>query len=309
MEHNARDNFHLIWMIAIIVCAFLGAFSAIFASCSRVSDDGAAQAAVLPAATPTPYAAGTVTDTAASGEPAAGQDSAPADTAQPSETPEAEEATPEPTPTPIPEGVVLESTIDMGQSYVDRFVVLGDSTSYGLAAYNVLPNAQVWVTADASLPLYSQSYANINYYTAGGSMQQMSIDAAIAQRQPEFLLISLGIDSVASMTEEDFKQEYTDLITRIQAASPNTRIICQSIFPVINDQVTGALKNDRLNTADGWIIGVAAETGVKYLDSREALADDDGNLKEEYTNGDGIHLNEEAFRQVIQYIRTHGYLT
>ena len=302
MEHSPRDSFHLIWMIAIIFCAVAGLFSAIFASCSR---GGASPGKTAITAAATPALAGTVT--AASGEPAA---ETPVPAAEETQVPDETlpEETPEPTPTPIPEGVVLESTTDMGQSYIDRFVVLGDSTTYGLAAYSILPNAQVWVTGDASLPLYTQSYANINFYSSNGSMQQMNIDAAVSQRQPEFLLISLGLDSVATMEEEDFKAEYTDLVTRVHELSPNTKIICQSIYPVIDDQVSGALKNNRLSTANGWIIGVAAATGNRYLDVQEVLTDDSGNLRQDYTNGDGIHLNEDAFDQVIQYIRTHGYL-
>ena len=66
-------------------------------------------------------------------------------TPEPTEIP-----TTEPTPEPTPPPTVLGQTEDMGQDYIDRFVFLGDSTTYGLAYYDVLPHTQVWTPASGT---------------------------------------------------------------------------------------------------------------------------------------------------------------
>lgn len=46
--------------------------------------------------------------------------------------------TAEPTPELTPPLTILRETADMGQDFIDRFVFLGDSTTYGLAYYVVI---------------------------------------------------------------------------------------------------------------------------------------------------------------------------
>ena len=37
------------------------------------------------------------------------------------------------------------------------------------------------------------------------------------------------------------------------------------------------------------------------------LKAEDGSLREDYGNGDGIHLNADGFNAVLNYLRTHAY--
>ena len=52
---------------------------------------------------------------------------------------------------------------------------------------------------------------------------------------------------------------------------------------------------------------MAEATGCKYTDSASVLKAEDGSLREDYGNGDGIHLNADGFNAVLQYLRTHAY--
>ena len=92
-------------------------------------------------------------------------------------------------------------------------------------------------------------------------------------------------------------------------ASPTTRIICNSIYPVENDyQYIDQISNEKIDTANGWILDVAEATGTRYADSCSVLKAEDGSLREDYGNGDGIHLNADGYNAVLQYLRTHAYL-
>ena len=84
-------------------------------------------------------------------------------------------------------------------------------------------------------------------------------------------------------------------------------IILQSIFPVTKDysdnhRITNAII-DRMN---GWVRDIASDCGVKFLDTQTILKDENGAQKEEYGEDDGIHMNSEAYKAILEYIRTHS---
>jgi len=203
----------------------------------------------------------------------------------------------------------LAETADMGQAYVDSMVFLGDSTTYGLKYYGMLSGGsdtmQVWTPTSGTLTLSYQSVATIYYPETG---EEIPIREAAARKQPEYLVITLGVNGVSFMDEAYFKSEYTALVRGIQQASPNTKIILQSIFPVASDyQYISSINNVKIAAANQWVIEIAEETGTKYLATSSALIGSDGFLPGDYQNGDGLHLNPTSFSIVLNYIRTHGY--
>lgn len=224
-----------------------------------------------------------------------------------SEAPPTAEPTAAPTPEPTPPPTVLGQTEDRGEDYIDRFVFLGDSTTYGMAYYDVLPHSQIWTPASGTLTISNWAVESIEYYDEQGNTQSLSIADAAAKRQPEYMLITLGLNGISFLDEAGFKEYYTSLVQAVQAASPGTKIICNSIYPVIGSEVSADIGNDRIRTANVWIQDVAAGTGTRYLNTHEALTDLNGDLRDEYCNGDGIHLTPKGFDVVLQTIRTHGY--
>ncbi|MCF0138081.1 MAG: hypothetical protein HUJ66_06945 [Oscillospiraceae bacterium] len=217
------------------------------------------------------------------------------------------EPVPEETPAPVP--VWLPLTDDAGQEYIDRLIFIGDSTTYGLKAYSVLSGGteteQVWTPTSGTLALFNQSIATIVYPKTG---EEILIVDAVADAQPEYLVLTIGVNGVAMMDEESFKREYIDLIQRIQAASPDTKIICNSIYPVeaSYEAKDNGINNAKINNANIWILDIAEATGTHYADSASVLRAADGCLDPQFGNGDGIHLCAEGFNRVLNYLRTHA---
>ena len=122
------------------------------------------------------------------------------------------------------------------------------------------------------------------------------------------MLITLGVNGVSFMDEEYFITEYTNLVLAVKEASPNTKIILNSIYPVsASYPVSNGITNEKIDAANVWIERIANSTGIKYLDSESVLKGSDGYLPESYNNGDGLHLNADSFALVMKYLRTHGY--
>ena len=208
-------------------------------------------------------------------------------------------------------GARLGQTADAGHEYLDKFVFLGDSTTYGIGYYYrqgytaLCPPSQVWTPASGTLTL---SYYDIATIVYPPTKEEISIKEAVTRAQPEYMMITLGVNGISFMDEDWFIRDYTALVRMIREVSPDTKIILNSIYPIAASyQYQNSINNTKIRAANGWIERVAADTGARFLNSFECLVGADGWLPESSQNGDGLHLNGEAFTTVMQYIRTHAY--
>ena len=205
---------------------------------------------------------------------------------------------------------VLGETADAGIAYQDKIVFLGDSTTYSLLYYGKLSGGkesmQIWTPKSRTLALDLALTTTILYPE---TEEEISIEEAARRKQPEIMVITLGVNGVSYMhdKEEYFISVYTKLVNKIKNASPDTKIILQSIYPVARSwEKTKSINNERIRAANEWVQQVAEDCGIYYLDTISVLADEEGYLPEAYQNGDGIHLNADSCGIVLDYIRTHA---
>ena len=214
----------------------------------------------------------------------------------------------ESTPPPVDDGVTLPLTADAGIAYQDKIIFVGDSLTAHLINRGVLTGGtdtkQVWRCENNMMNLNSEVTAAKIIYPGTG--EKMTVAEAAARAKPEIMIITLGTDwGVSYLSEAEFKACYTALVKAIQKASPKTKIILQSIFPVTAGCT--ALDNTKIDTANTWVKAVAAENGCYYLDTQSILKDERNCLKENYCNSsDGIHMGKEAYVAILEYIRTHA---
>lgn len=206
------------------------------------------------------------------------------------------------------ETVILPQTEDAGLAYQDSLVFVGDSLTAHLVNRGVLTGGQdtkqVWRSESNMINLNSEvTSAKIILPSTG---EKMTIAEAAGVAKPPILIITLGTDwGVSYLSEREFKDCYSKLVREIQAASPETVVILQSIFPVTADCAN--LDNDKIDRANTWVQAIAAENGCRYLDTQSILKDTNNCLKKEYCNSnDGIHLTKGAYEAILTYIRTHA---
>lgn len=200
----------------------------------------------------------------------------------------------------------LAETPDMGQEYVERIIFVGDSTTYGYTTIG-MPYYRIWTADSHTMSIYEQSYVYV--VTGKYPAKYMTLREAAAYYQPDMLVITLGMRWISMMNEELFKSEYTDLVTGLQAASPNTKIILNSIYPVAAhlDRTQLDITNEMIDETNSWVRDVAEATGVRYLDSNSCLRGENGFMVGSYAIKDGLHLNPTGLQLVLDYIRTHAY--
>ena len=207
---------------------------------------------------------------------------------------------------------------DRGQGYLDGFIFFGESTTYHLKNRGVLRGGrdtlQVWGpdsgTVNLSPAIASQK---IRYPDTG---ELLTVAEAAARKKPDYLVLTFGLNGAVQNVRrgKDYYQScYRLLLEAIRDASPDTRLLLQSCFPVAknmdvtNYSVTARQLNELIDTLNGWVLELAEEEGIPYLNTAEALKDEEGWLRDELQSGDGHHLTRDAYLEILHYIRTHGY--
>ena len=217
-----------------------------------------------------------------------------------------------------PQSALLRTTEDLGAEYLDSFIFFGESTTYHLKSRGVLKGGvntkQVWAPPSGTVNLdFTTKDIKIVFPETN---ELMTVADAASVSRPDYLVMTFGLNGAVqkvSKGEKQFKKTYLLLIDSIREASPKTKIILQSAFPVAsnmdmrNYSVDASTLNRYINIINDWTLELASEEGLRYLNTAETLKDNNGFLKLDYQCGDGHHLTTEAYRKILTYIRTHGY--
>lgn len=124
--------------------------------------------------------------------------------------------------------------------------------------------------------------------------------------KPEKIFLLIGINDVShGHTVNVLAQRYERLVKKIREESPETRLYLQSVMPVNNSfkrykNLFG--KENTIKAFNRRIKEIASENGATYVDLWPFLADNEGNLRREFTN-DGLHLNGRGYRVWTEGIR------
>ena len=214
------------------------------------------------------------------------------------------------TPVNYDSPALLPRTEDAGQSYIDNITFLCDSPFYWLKLYGLLSDGydtiQVWTGPEGTMTL--GFLRGFEIYDPIDDVLR-TISDAVAAHRPPVIMITVGINGVALWDEAEFKGEYVWLIDEIRAASPETEIILQSILPIAPSYAHwGMITNASITAANAWILQVAEECGLHYLDTFSVLVGEDGNIRPDLVRDDGLHANDEGLKLALEYIRTHAYI-
>ena len=228
------------------------------------------------------------------------------------EAPKQEPKIPDSIPTVYDEKLLSSAALPEGtapEDYIDRLIFFGDSTTYGMKPYKVFgtrDTKQVWTPTSGTLALFR---ATTDLIYDPNTDTELSLADICAAEKPEYLVMTLGVNGIAFMDETYFKTEYQNVINTILKASPDTKLILQSMYPVARSyENQTSINNEKIQAGNQWIVEIAAAYGLPYLNTYSALVGADGYLPENYQNGDGMHFNEVSFAVVIDYVRSHPYL-
>ena len=189
-------------------------------------------------------------------------------------------------------------------SYFSDAAFLGDSLTQGMQLYDTgLPNAHFCAYKGVG------PNAVVNNTTCRRADGEKEVPMeALASQQPRALYILLGTNVLTADSDyTSFLTYYRLMLDMISQALPNTKIYVQSITPVRPEvrKKSPGLYKERLCEITDALSAIALEKGCTFLNLWEALADENGDLIEEYAQPDGYHLLPAGYDAWVDYLCTH----
>ncbi len=199
----------------------------------------------------------------------------------------------------------------LNESALSHCTFFGDSTTYGLHRFNVhndgrfgenyytLQDSQIWTPADGTFYL-----GNVIKASVAINGKTFSLSDACSIHKPQKLILTVGINGLATWTKDTFLSCYQKLLTIIKNASPDTEVYLQSVYPISPkaQEKLPQFTNEKIKQLNVWIQELAEENRLTYFDTASVLCDENGNLKDAYHNGDGLHLSSAGFNEMLRYV-------
>lgn len=120
----------------------------------------------------------------------------------------------------------------------------------------------------------------------------------ITSGKPAKIFLLCGVNDIShEIPADSVAMGVIDLVKRIKAESPDTRIYLQSLLPINNTfgrykRMIG--KEDVVRDVNKYLAAKAPELGVTWINLYPLFVDKDRNLRDELT-ADGLHLRPEGY--------------
>ena len=137
----------------------------------------------------------------------------------------------------------------------------------------------------------------------------------IINLQPSKLFISIGINDIAKNIPIHLTaQNICSSVKLMKKGSPETKIFVHSILPTnsINRQNRNEIvahynKNDKVLEINAALKKISTEIDFTFIDLSSLFQDDDKNLKIEFANQDGLHLNGMGYEIWASYLNENYF--
>lgn len=196
------------------------------------------------------------------------------------------------------------ATLQAEEDILDHVVFFGDSTTAHLAVRGGIPEERVW--SGAGNTVLFETVNRTKCVHLEDENLDLSLAEAVALKKPEILVITLGVSGGAGfLPREKFVEIYREMLESVKAASPDTRIVVQSILPLSDKSVNHYQKLTRESVVEAncWISELCMEMGIPYVDTHSKLVDETGYLRILYQNDEYMHLTRAAYAVVLDSIR------
>lgn len=187
-----------------------------------------------------------------------------------------------------------------GEFYLGETVFIGDSRTNGLLTYHYLPPEQVFaIDGSTQKSIREQEFIQLE---PNGPF--LSVEDAVKERQPHRILIAFGVNAIPLMSEKEFMEEFELLIDELTAASPNSKIVIQSILPVSwwKHETMQYLTNENIDHFNDLLEQYCEENKYTFFDVSDEFKGEDGSLDSQYDAGDGLHFNQAFYQKYIQLL-------
>lgn len=175
---------------------------------------------------------------------------------------------------------------DEERGFIDSSVFVGDSICRGFSEYRVVSKKCVYARGS----LAARSFFDYTMYMGD---EEVDFATVLERRKPQFVFLSMGMNDINLTDEETFCENYRTVIDAALQEDGTQVYVC-AITP-INSTFSSNYHIDCYNLKLQAFIGENYAGRVHFVDFAKHLKDADGNLKDCFNGGDGIHLAPYAY--------------
>lgn len=198
------------------------------------------------------------------------------------------------------ENVILKDNGNKGRGYLNNCVFLGDSRTVAMVSFACVNDDD----ALAQIGISHMQYRRNQFTNNAG--KQYTLQSYLASHQKPVIYVSLGVNGMNGISEDDYEKSYTELVDYIVEAAPNSAVVLMSIWPVNdNGSYSKTVQNSWISKYNDFLYRLAKEKKLYFLNINEILTSSNGQIKSEYDAGDGLHYNKNAYDAIMKYIISH----
>lgn len=185
---------------------------------------------------------------------------------------------------------------DEDNDFLSRCVFVGDSICSGLKVYDILPAEQVVAQGNIAV----RNIFDFTFIVDGG---EQSLLSALVELKPEYVVFSMGMNDVNITSQDEYVQNYNDLLAMTESFLPDAKLIVLSITPIDRTSTFTANENiDSFNKALELDFSENEDNKWLYVDITGELKNSANALKTKYSSGDGIHLAPDAYYAILSQL-------
>jgi lysophospholipase L1-like esterase len=126
----------------------------------------------------------------------------------------------------------------------------------------------------------------------------------ITRRHPAKLFVQIGTnDLLRGIPIEQIIANFSTLIRRVGAESPNTTLFLVSVLPVHRVELRDLDHERKLELVpllNAALRDLATRHGIAFIDLNPSFVSDGGELDRSLSIGDGVHLNLRGYQRYVQ---------
>lgn len=199
-----------------------------------------------------------------------------------------------------PDTTVLVKKEGAKEGYLNRCVFLGDSRTVAMVNYGFFNDD----SALAQIGISHPAFASNKFMNNAG--KEYTMKSYLESHQAQVIYILLGVNGINDSSEDHYKNTFISLIDKVAELAPNSNIVLVSIGPVDdNGRYKDYVQNALIDKYNDFLLEIAKEKHIFYLDISEVLKGSDGQVKSEYNGGDGLHYSGKGCEAIFNYIVEH----
>ena len=191
------------------------------------------------------------------------------------------------------------------EDYLKETLFIGDSNTEGISAYGFLPLQ--YVLGSTGMPIQGVTKTRCIYFY--GYDQPVTMATAVGMLKPRRVILSFGTNNAGGTTTKDFIKNYETAIAAIEKSYPYCDIIVESILPVKKNRSYPDIKKEDIDEFNLALAKMCKDKGYMFLNSAEIFKGKDGYAKNKYFSNDGIHMNTDGYKALLEYVENHKYIT